>query len=213
MSDASSVNRASYDAIAHDWDAVRTQLSDAEVRLLDLLLADVAAGAPVLDLGCGTGRPIAEHLAARGLTVTGVDQSPGMLALARARLPHATWIEARLEDFVPDGAFAAAIAWDSLFHVPRVHHADIFGRVRAALRSGGRFALTVGGSDPSVTGAAQPGFTDTMFERPFFYDSHPPDEATALLVDAGFTIAHAEFLNLPTAGRDKGRYAIVAAAI
>lgn len=204
MSDASRVNRASYDAIAGDWDAVRTSLSGAEARLLDLLLADVAPGAPVLDLGCGTGRPIAEHLAARGLLVTGVDQSPGMLALARARLPHATWVEARLEDFVPTGGFAAAIAWDSLFHVPRVHHAVVFARVRAVLPRGGRFALTVGGS-------AQPPFTDTMFERPFFYDSHPPEEATALLVDAGFTIAHAEFLNLPTTGRDKGRYAIVAA--
>jgi cyclopropane fatty-acyl-phospholipid synthase-like methyltransferase len=212
MSDPSGINRESYDAIVADWDAARARLSAAEARILDIVLADVTKGAPVLDLGCGTGRPIAEHLLACGLAVTGVDQSPRMLALARTRLPDATWVEARIEDLVPRGPFAAAVAWDSLFHVPRAHHAGVFGRVRAALTRGGRFALTVGGSDPSGAGCAQPGFTDTMFGQTFFYDSHPPEAATALLVAAGFAIVHAEFLSLPTSGRDKGRYAIVAAA-
>lgn len=201
------MNRASYDAIAADWDAARTRLSGAERRILDLLLADAAPGASVLDLGCGTGRPIAEDLDARGFAVTGVDQSPRMLGIARTRLPDATWIESRIEDFAAaPGAFAAVIAWDSMFHVAREHHEEVFRRVRVALSRGGRFALTVGGS-------AHAAFTDTMLGRPFFYDSHPPDGALALVAAAGFTIVHGEFLNLPTSGRDKGRFAIVAAAI
>ena len=65
--------------------------------------------------------------------------------------------------------------------------------------------LTVGGSD-------QAAFTDTMFGREFFYDSHPPQTTMALLGDAGFRIVHSEFLNPPTSGRDKGRFAIVAGA-
>jgi cyclopropane fatty-acyl-phospholipid synthase-like methyltransferase len=201
----SSLNRASYDAIATDWDGARSRLRDAEQRILDLLLRDLPPGAAVLDLGCGTGRPIAEQIAARGLVVTGVDQSSRMLALARARLPHATWIESRIEDFVPPPIFAAAIAWDSLFHVPREHHGVVMRRVRAALPRGGRFALTAGGS-------ANPAFTDTMLGQTFFYDSHPPDVATTLLSAAGFAITHEEFLDRPTGGRDKGRYVIVAAA-
>jgi cyclopropane fatty-acyl-phospholipid synthase-like methyltransferase len=206
MAERSAQNRESYDAIAARWDAARTRLADAERSILDLLLDGVAPGASVLDLGCGTGRPIAEHLVARGLAVTGVDQSPRMLDLARARLPRETWLASRIEDFAPPAAgFAAAIAWDSLFHVPREHHAGVFARVRTALRPGARFALTVGGS-------AQPAFTDTMLDHTFFYDSHPPDEASALLRAAGFTMVRAEFLSLPTTGRDKGRYAIVAAA-
>jgi len=206
MPERSSLNRASYDAIAPRWDDARTRLADAERRILDLLLDGVAPGARVLDLGCGTGRPIAEHLVARGLAVTGVDQSPAMLGLARTRLPRETWIASRIEDFTPPAdAFAAAIAWDSLFHVPREHHADVLARVRTALGPGGRLALTVGGS-------AHPAFTDTMFDHAFFYDSHPPDAATALLVATGFAIVHEEFLNPPTNGREKGRYAIVARA-
>lgn len=42
------------------------------------------AGGPVLELGCGTGR-IALPLAEKGLSITGVDISDGMLAVARSK--------------------------------------------------------------------------------------------------------------------------------
>ena len=63
--------------------------------------------------------------------------------------------------------------------------------------------LTLGGSD-------HPPFTDTMFEASFFYDSYPPDEALFILHRLGFEPLVTEFMNEPTTGRDKGRYAIVA---
>jgi hypothetical protein len=51
-----------------------------------------------------------------------------------------------------------------------------------------------------------------MFGQQFAYDSHPPEVAMGLLRTAGFDVLHSEFLNLPTTGRDKGRFAIVASA-
>ena len=48
------------------------------------LLRTVPAGGTVLDAPCGTGRYF-PMVAAAGLRVAGVDQSPGMLAQARAR--------------------------------------------------------------------------------------------------------------------------------
>lgn len=199
------MNRESYDAIAVQWDALRTALSTAEQRILDFLLEGLTAGSTVLDLGCGTGSPIATHLVARGYRVCGVDQSAEMLAFARKRLPTEVWIHSTLETYAFTEPCAAAIAWDSLFHIPRTEHAPLFTRLRRALPAGGRFALTAGGSD-------NPAFVDSMLDRQFFYDSHSPAVTASLLERAGFRILHQEFLNLPDGGRDKGRIAIVAEA-
>jgi SAM-dependent methyltransferase len=53
------------------------------------------APATVLDAGCGTGR-VAVELARRGVTVTGVDVDPSMLATARRVAPGIEWVEADL---------------------------------------------------------------------------------------------------------------------
>jgi SAM-dependent methyltransferase len=60
--------------------------------------ADFVAGlgpASVLDAGCGTGR-VAVELDRRGIGVVGVDLDPSMLAGARAKAPHLTWVAADL---------------------------------------------------------------------------------------------------------------------
>lgn len=196
------MNQQSYDAVASEWDGIRTTLSSAEARLLALLCEPLAPGAHVLDLGCGTGRPIAEHLIGRRLRVTGVDQSANMLGFALQRFPGHDWVLASIDSYVPMREFGAAVAWDTLFHLPRAQHAAVFARVRASLPVGARFALTVGGSDHAP-------FTDTMLGQQFFYDSHPPEEAIGVLRSERFEVLHSEFLNLPTTGRDKGRFAIV----
>lgn len=53
-----------------------------------------AADVTVLDIGCGSGRPIASHLAAEGHSVTGIDSSPAMVELFRPNVPDAEAIVA-----------------------------------------------------------------------------------------------------------------------
>lgn len=197
------MNRDSYNAIAASWDGARIDFYGREREYVDALLDGLPVPSEVLDLGCGTGRPIAEYLLSRGHRVTGVDQAEEMLALARSRYPDATWIASPIEAFQPAARFDAIVCWDALFHIPRAAHAALFARFARLLQPGGRLMVTVGGS-------AHPAFTDTMFGHTFFYDSHPPDTALGLLAGAGFTPIISEFMNPPTAGRDKGRYAIVA---
>ncbi len=207
MTDASGGNRASYDAIAPAWDAARTAFYGRERTYVDTLLDGLPVPSEVLDLGCGTGRPIAAEVLARGHRVTGVDQADALLALARTRLPEATWIRASIEEFCADSGvaprFDAIVCWDALFHIERARHAELFMRFAGVLRPGGRLMVTFGGSD-------HPAFTDDMFGATFFYDSHPPETALALLARAGFRVIVSEFMNRPTTGRDKGRYAVVA---
>jgi trans-aconitate methyltransferase len=133
-----------------------------------------------------------------------VDQSAALLAIAGARFPRAEWIESRLEDYVPRERCAGAICWDALFHIPREHHAAILQRTAAALLPGGRLMITVGGSE-------SPPFEDTMLGETFAYDSHPPEKALAIVKDCGLEVLVGEFMNQPTSGRDKGRYAIIGA--
>jgi cyclopropane fatty-acyl-phospholipid synthase-like methyltransferase len=198
------MNRESYDAIAPAWDAARAAFYGRECAYVDALLDGLPVPATVLDLGCGTGRPIAESVLAKEHRVTGVDQSEKLLDLARRRFPNATWIHGAIESFATAERFHAIVCWDALFHIERGRHEELFARFASWLVPGGRLMLTCGGSD-------HPAFTDTMFGRTFFYDSHPPATVLALLAAAGFRPSIAEFMNEPTAGRDKGRYAIVAA--
>jgi SAM-dependent methyltransferase len=74
-------------------------------------------GAKVLDLGCGAGRPVAQHMVERGLRVTGVDSSPTMISFCRDRLPDQEWIVADMRQLALGRRFDGILAWDSFFHL------------------------------------------------------------------------------------------------
>lgn len=197
------LNRDSYDRIAQAWSEARKTFFGRERDYLDAVLAAAPAGATILDLGCGTGRPMAEHIVAQGRRVLGVDQSEALLQMARSNLPNERWVLSTMEAFEPDQSCHGALLWDSLFHLPRAQHEPILRKVVNALPPGARLMLTVGGS-------AHPAFTDTMFGQTFSYDSNTPDESEQILSGLGCVIVIGEFMNMPDGGRDKGRYAIVA---
>lgn len=196
------MNREAYDAIAASWDSARTTFSGREREYLDTFLDGLPVPSAILDLGCGTGRPMAEYILARGHRLTGVDQSDNLLGLARNRFPEATWVASRIEDFQSDRRFAGIVCWDALFHIDRTRHRELLARMASMLEDGGRLMLTVGGSE-------HPAFTDSMFGETFFYDSHPPETVVEMLRELGFELVIGEFMNQPTGGRDKGRYAAI----
>ncbi|WP_417562662.1 class I SAM-dependent methyltransferase [Microbacterium sp.] len=84
--------REAFDARAPEYDqnAMHRALAASVARF-----ARVADDDTVVDAAAGTGL-VARALARRhpGLSITGVDVSPGMLAVARAALPSAEWLEA-----------------------------------------------------------------------------------------------------------------------
>jgi tRNA (cmo5U34)-methyltransferase len=110
-------------------------------RLQDAVAEATGKGAArILELGTGTGESARRVLARHpGASLVGIDASADMLAVAD--LPGADLRVARLEDELPAGPF------DLVFSVLVVHHlsgpakADLFRRVAAVLRPGGRFVL------------------------------------------------------------------------
>ena len=72
----------------------------------------------MLDLGCGTGEPIAQWFKAEGFAVTGMDFATAMLDIARARWPKDDWRVGDMRKLnLGDERFDGLIAWDSFFHL------------------------------------------------------------------------------------------------
>ena len=105
--------------------------------------AAAAIGAKeILELGVGTGETSVRLLAAhRGVHLTGIDESPAMLGHARKRLPEADLRVGRLEDRLPDGTYDIVVSALAVHHLDDQAKADLFTRVAAQLRPGGRFVL------------------------------------------------------------------------
>ena len=169
-----------YDRIAEEWHAGRRAFTAK--KYVDMVLGRLEPGASVLDLGCGTGEPAALYLARKGFRVVGVDESAAMLEIARRVVPAAEFVRADMRELEPDGRpFAAAVVWDSLFHVERGRHLSVFRKLSSLLSPGGLLLLSAGG-----TGHA--GFTSEMHGHTFFYSAHDPAETLRLLTSAGFGV-------------------------
>jgi SAM-dependent methyltransferase len=88
-----------------------------------------------LDFGCGVGR-LAEAMTAHASDVTGLDISPGMLALARARGSKVTYT-----DQLPDGPFDWINSFIVFQHIPPARGEAILEDLLARLAPGGAVSL------------------------------------------------------------------------
>jgi SAM-dependent methyltransferase len=116
-------------------------------------IAELADGGPVLEFGIGTGR-LALPLAARGLTVAGVDGSPEMVAGLRAK-PGGDALDVVVGDFSTarvEGRFGLVLlAVNTIFALPdQAAQVRCFRNAAAHLRPGGRFVVEAWIPDPGA---------------------------------------------------------------
>ncbi|MEV7385281.1 class I SAM-dependent methyltransferase [Streptomyces sp. NPDC091215] len=114
----------------------------AEYEALQKLLAvvdDLPIGGDVLELACGTGQWTL-RLAERVRSVTAVDASPEVLAIARTRTasPTVQFLEADLFEWQPPRRYDIVFFAFWLSHVPPTRLADFWNTVATALAPGGK---------------------------------------------------------------------------
>jgi SAM-dependent methyltransferase len=167
-----------YEAVGAGWAARRSQ-SLFERPALDRFVAALP-GPRVLDVGCGSGVPLARHLASCGLAVTGVDGAGVMVALFRRNLPGAAVVHADMRTMALGERFDGLLAWDSLFHLSPADQRKALLVLGAHAAPGAVLMFTSGPAAGEAVGVVE--------GRPVYHASLSPEGYREALARAGFAV-------------------------
>lgn len=166
-----------YDQIASDYEKNRSMTIGMDYLEKFLLLLESAKGygstVSILDIGCGTGVPLMNHLVLSGAKVTGVDVSYEMLEKAKINVPDASFIEGDILTIRFKETFDGILAWDSLFHLPLDQQKQAIRKIASLLNPKGVFLFTAGGNAGELR--------STMFDTEFYYSSLSSQEYESIL--------------------------------
>jgi SAM-dependent methyltransferase len=179
-----------YDRVAQEY-LLRHGASTVRMRWLAelLVLLPQAGGGRVLDLGCGSGLPVARDVAAAGHHVLGIDGSREQILLAGENVPDGEFACADMTTAdLPESSFDAVAAFYSIIHVPRSEHAHLFRRIAGWLVPGGVFVASLG-SRASVDWRGE------WLGTEMFFSHHDADTNLVLLGAAGLVVERAEELD------------------
>ena len=133
---------------SHGWDEIAERFmavrSDAGAGLVSAWAKNnLSPGGSVIDVGCGSGIPVAQALIDAGYDFFGIDASPAMIAAFHQWQPDAQIAcETAQESALFDRLFDGAIAIGLLFLLSADEQREVIGRVAGALKPGGRFLFS-----------------------------------------------------------------------
>lgn len=151
-----------------------------EAPWLDRFLGILPAKPEILDIGCGSGEPIARYFVGRGCAVSGIDSSPSLIGLCRVRFPNQDWEVADMRNLSLGRRFHGLIAWDSFFHLTPEDQRGMFPVFLAHASANTALMFTSGPAHGEAIGS---------FEgEPLYHGSLAASEYRALLAKHGFDV-------------------------
>ncbi|NHJ04890.1 MAG: class I SAM-dependent methyltransferase [Candidatus Heimdallarchaeota archaeon] len=171
--------RSSWDKIGSLYDSYRDKHKiDNELEEIVKLLP---VKAKVLDVGSGSGEPVAKFLVEKGINVTGIDISKNMVELAQKNVPQATFIQMDMLTLnFEENSFDGIICVYSLWHVPKKEHTQIYKAFHRILKPNGLLVINTGIRESE-------GMSD-FFGEPMLWSNHDPKTTLKLVKEAGFTV-------------------------
>lgn len=180
-----------YERHARTWDEERSR-SLFERLWLQRFLELVPPSGSILDIGCGSGEPIAGFFVRAGYRVHGIDSSPAMIAFCKERFSDSAWDVADMRTLSLGRTFDGILAWDSFFHLSRDDQRRMFRIFRAHAAPNAALMFTSGTSDGVAMG--------TYGGEPLYHASLAPDAYRALLAEYGFEVVANIFDDPETGG-------------
>jgi SAM-dependent methyltransferase len=169
-----------YERHAHAWDAARGRDLIIEKAWMDRFVAFLPRGASILDIGCGSGQPIARYLIEHGFHVAGIDSSPTLISLCGKRFPDQEWLVADMRTLSLKRKFQGIIAWDSFFHLTQEQQPRMFSIFRDHSAARAALMFTSGPSYGDAVGS--------YFGERLYHSSLWPGEYQQLLAAHGFIV-------------------------
>lgn len=173
-----------YNEAAERYHADRSKFkSDKFLSDLNKLLKP---GSIILDIGCGSGVPVAEYFIKKGHKVIGIDLSEKQIKLAKKNIPDGDFKVRDMQTLkIGEYQVNAVVSFYAIFHTPREVHQEILNKIASFLPSGGLILLTMGAGEWE-------GEEDNFFGVKMWWSHYGAEKNKELIQNAGFKIIFAK---------------------
>jgi 2-polyprenyl-3-methyl-5-hydroxy-6-metoxy-1,4-benzoquinol methylase len=180
-----------YDNIADVWNEKREWYIEQES--IDEAIAHLQKGASILDVGCGSGKPISEYLLSKGFDVHGIDISEKQVEHAKRIIPKEKLFVTDILSFSITVTFDAIICWFTIFHIHANQHPEVLKKFHSLLKPKGILLITFADTsiEPEGTGLTiidEHTIESEMFGERFYHSGNPAHINRQIVKSVSFKI-------------------------